>query len=581
MRNNQAILALRDIFDHQRCNLTRKGEELSSNDKSTAKEVMFQWLLVVVETYHLDPNEDKHRITSLCSDILGNDLMPVLDSFAKCVALIQLQKSGFKALLSVIVPSLWKLIRDDVDKMLHGDVFAAGRLYQIFSYCNRLSLRDIDLQTDQEFDYLAHENELDNQYLPQTLIRPLNKIIRKWFARFSIEHLPKHGPGGVAGHGRTSLDNKYRDLTKDPLLAYSFDPFIHEEDRILSHLSRYSHTIFVPKSYKSFRTISMEPTTLMFYQQAVLSSITEHVYRDYDMRSRFGWKDQSRNVRLARLGSTNRDYSTIDLSAASDLVSWKLVKLLFRGTPLLRYLVSTRSHSTVLPSGRTLVLKKFAPMGSALCFPIETIIFAAVCEFVMKEHGFSTDYSVYGDDIIVPTFATDDVIYVLEALSFKVNTSKSFTDPNCWFRESCGGDFVDGHEITPMRISRTFDDDSPIEKYTSDRDMANEAYRRGFSLLRLYFINRTREKVEPLFGPNHLLSDMATNFHLPSRFNEFLQRTEVRAKMVRSSYASRNDHIAYQHWLLMNDSRSEVIDPFISKTGSMTVRLKKAWVEKP
>jgi hypothetical protein len=57
---------------------------------------------------------------------------------------------------------------------------------------------------------------------------------------------------------------------------------------------------------------------------------------------------------------------------------------------------------------------------------------------------------VYGDDIIVPTHNALTVIEVLEAFGFKVNTNKSFWTGK--FRESCGAEYYDGHNVSVTRL---------------------------------------------------------------------------------------------------------------------------------
>jgi len=59
---------------------------------------------------------------------------------------------------------------------------------------------------------------------------------------------------------------------------------------------------------------------------------------------------------------------------------------------------------------------------------------------------------VYGDDIIVPVDTLVHVIRYLEAFGLKVNTDKTFGTGK--FRESCGGDYYDGVDVTPVRVRR-------------------------------------------------------------------------------------------------------------------------------
>lgn len=439
MRPSQTILVLEDLRTRFAGPLHRKGVVLSHNDSQTVLDVYQQWLLLLIDLGYLHPGtlyKDAHR---LLSDMIKADVLDLNNAFAELSHLVRLRNfRGFKGLCKQISTHLYNFVKEDMRNCELGDVYSAKRLLQAFAYTSRLTLNDIDLTQECLESYMAVESEMSD-YLPHTLIRPLNKIIKRWMESFDPDSMKfHHGPGGVAGHGRTTLQNKYKDLTSDALLDYVFEDKVQVFSQIRSNLDRISHTIFVPKSYKTFRTISMEPATLMYYQQGIWGEIDRLVADSRYLRNRIGFHEQERNQRLAKEGSISRNYATIDLSAASDSVSYKLVKKLFSKTKLLPFIRATRSKRTLLPDGRIVTLKKFAPMGSALCFPIETIIFAAICEFVTREHGVNGDYSVFGDDIIVPTHCVEDVVYVLDTLGFRVNHDKSFYHSDCWFCESCG-----------------------------------------------------------------------------------------------------------------------------------------------
>jgi hypothetical protein len=100
-------------------------------------------------------------------------------------------------------------------------------------------------------------------------------------------------------------------------------------------------------------------------------------------------------------------------------------------------------------------------MGSAVCFPIETLVFLT-CVFVGLERSLKRplrrrdldDYAdsvrVYGDDIVVPTHLTNHVIGSLEAYGLKVNRHKSFWTGK--FRESCGKEYYAGHDVSIVRV---------------------------------------------------------------------------------------------------------------------------------
>jgi hypothetical protein len=547
----------------------------------------------MVDLGYLHPESLKRDGTRLLNDIMSKDVLELNNAFAELLHLVRMQTSkGFKALCSLISNHLFKFLEQDLDRYISGDVIAAKRLVQLFSYTSRLTLHDIDLTQQCLDDYISVENQIDD-YLPKNLVASLRKIIEEWMEPFDSTRLAfKHGPRGVAGHGRTSFENKYLDLTFDDRLVYAYRDKTYVKEGIRSTLDRISHTIFVPKSYKTFRTISMEPTTLMYYQQGVLGEIDRVINADRRLRDRLGLHYQERNQILARQGSIARDYATIDLSAASDSVSYNLVKALFSRTKLWRHIFATRSTRTWLPDGRVIELKKFAPMGSALCFPIETIIFGAICHYVTREHYVTGRYSVFGDDIIVPTQCVADTMLILTTLGFKVNREKSFYQPDCWFRESCGGEYCDGYDVSPMRISRKYNHRQDDVKATGLIDLANESYKRGFRNLRQFFLNKLRSirygkkqwEFVPRFSPISLMSDNYTNYHTERRWNHQLQRIECRATLVVTKY-SKNDvadeSIRYFHWLSSTSNRTSIGDGYQSEIRRPIVSLQSRWVEKP
>jgi hypothetical protein len=534
------------------------------------------------------------------------DVLDLNNAFADLLHLVRCQESkGFKVLCRRISTHLYPLIKDDIVRMTESDVYAAKRLIQLFSYTSRLSLLDLDLTEQCLSDYVKTEQRLSEpRYLPSHLTSALNEIIKRWMEAFDPSRIRfQHGPGGIAGHGRTSLEVKYKDLTSDALLEYVFGNPSWASAGIRSHLDRISSTIFVPKSYKTFRTISMESATLQYMQQGVWREIDRVVSSSGYLRSHIGFHDQTRNQRLAREGSIARNFATIDLSAASDSVSYELVKKLFRKTKLLPYLIATRSTKTLLPDGRLMKLKKFAPMGSALCFPVETIIFASICQFVTREHGVTADYSVFGDDIIVPTQCVEDVMLILETLGFLTNRSKSFYHDSCWFRESCGGEYCDGFDVTPMRVSRKYSHKEQLVRMTSLISLANEALKRGNMVTRAFFLHKLMKSgFRPLFGPNAVHSLNDTNYHLKSRYNPNLQRVEFKASSLKTSYhwvstprtfmfedkvcrvssslppEKSDEEIRYRHWLESTAERISIGDGFISRTSRSTVSVQNRWL---
>lgn len=576
MRPRQTYLVLEELRINCEAQLYRKAALLSKEDSRTVTAVYLQWICLLTDLDYLHPDTLKRDSRRLWDSILTVDVLDLNNAMAECLDKIFHQDlRGFKVLCSRITPHLYSLISADVELVRQGDINATKKLVQVFSYTSRLSLKDINLTRQMIDDYMAVEDRIDPT-LDHEIIPRLNEIIKRWFGAFCPYPIePKHGPGGIAERGRCSNHQKYKLLGSDQRLEYCFpldSRFIKSE--LSQGIDRCSKTIFVAKSYKTFRTISMEPCTLQFYQQGVQKAIDKQVSMCRYLRNRIGTHDQTRNRQLAQVGSFLRNYATIDLSSASDSVSYNLVKKLFRGTWLLRYFICLRSPRTKLPDKTVVELKKYAPMGSSLCFPVETILFASICEYVTREHHVNGDFSVYGDDIIVPSSCSSDVIKYLTELGFLVNSSKSFTDEDCWFRESCGGFYINGQDITPLRISRKYADQDQLERFTALCDMCNNCFKYGYRTLRLCFLQDLREEgVIPLFSPTSLMSDNYTNYHTKKKENTLLQRTEYKTHRLASKTRPfdmddidetfwSSEQIRYYHYWLTHHRSSMIVTPF-------------------
>lgn len=199
---------------------------------------------------------------------------------------------------------------------------------------------------------------------------------------------------------------------------------------------------FVPKSAKTDRSVVVEPWLNSFYQLG-LGKVMAGRLRTHGVDIR----DQTRNQNLARQGSLSGDLATLDLSSASDTIAtgfvWSLLPIEWA------FLLSHFRTGEVTYEGRSLRLQKFSSMGNGFTFPLETLIFYAMaCACVEPED--EEKVSVYGDDIIVPTYAYPVLCEVLNAGGFIPNTDKSFADGP--FRESCGADYLSGIDIRPSYL---------------------------------------------------------------------------------------------------------------------------------
>lgn len=201
----------------------------------------------------------------------------------------------------------------------------------------------------------------------------------------------------------------------------------------------------VPKNYKVFRTILIEPDGNMLLQKAVGSII-----RDCLRAVGINLNDQSRNQRLAFMASLTGLLGTVDLSAASDSIALFVACLLL---PPRWYdlLYDLRSHLYQGPDGTWKRLEKLSSMGNGFTFEVESLLFWALTQATVDEHQpTEKQVGIYGDDIVCASAVCPDLERIFRTLGFKLNAEKSFWDGP--FRESCGKHYHNGQDVTPLYI---------------------------------------------------------------------------------------------------------------------------------
>lgn len=229
----------------------------------------------------------------------------------------------------------------------------------------------------------------------------------------------------------------------------------------------------VPKDSRGPRIICMEPHEYMWFQQGLRRAMVEHIERHPITAGHVNFTSQQVNRDLALSSSRTGLFATLDMKEASDRISKDLVEELFHNVPKLRdALLALTTDGIVLPDGTYLRKRKFAPMGSSLCFPIMSIVhFALGCAAVMLHTNVSLQEAkrkiyVYGDDIIVARDTAQILFEVFPLFDLVFNKDKSFTDGH--FRESCGVDAYRGVDVTPLRVkTRTISRRKPASLVTA------------------------------------------------------------------------------------------------------------------
>lgn len=207
----------------------------------------------------------------------------------------------------------------------------------------------------------------------------------------------------------------------------------------------------VPKNEDTRRTIAIEPSGNMAMQLAAGRYLEDALrYIGLDITNQ-----QPLNKGLAREASVDGTMCTIDMKNASDRITPSLVRALF---PSEWYNLFMRLRSPVceVAGYGSYELYMVSTMGNGFTFPLMTMLFVALIyanrAVLGRRHihnrvswGFT---AVFGDDLIVPTDEYDSLCSVLTSAGYVVNYDKSFSAGP--FRESCGGDYWNGYDVTPF-----------------------------------------------------------------------------------------------------------------------------------
>jgi len=252
---------------------------------------------------------------------------------------------------------------------------------------------------------------------------------------------PRFGPGVTSSvTGQVVISKKYMsriDVTPR-LYSYRHDLLGVHQRGLDVRLVASNRVTFVPKDYKTHRSIAIEPHLNVYAQLGVGGLIREALRCDgLDLTNQ-----SELNRFLASIAHEAR-LATIDLSMASDTLCRELVWLLLpeRWADLLD---TVRSPFGVL-DGVEFEYEKFSSMGNGSTFELETLIFWALALACGSRRSLT---SVFGDDIIVEQEVADLLIEVLAFCGFSVNRDKSFLSGS--FFESCGSDFFQGVNVRPF-----------------------------------------------------------------------------------------------------------------------------------
>jgi hypothetical protein len=400
--------------------------------------------------------------------------------------------------MSTCSHALYLALTQDLSQYIHGDVLLGVSPPALPPECSRKEFASLALcksifkkfedepSSDCDAKSLSLFINMNNKCkeysfpniweLPEEQIHVFTKVkslLEKWTCsgsglRYSDDEIlssADFGPGSAVGSSGTSFYHKAGSgkLTATDPILYSFyiesikssRTWLSAEKLRRDSFGRLdvvsgSKLCFVPKSTEISRVICVEPSLNMFIQKGLASCLERTLSKSigFDLRDQ-----QFRNKRLARIGSRTGNFSTIDLSSASDTISLSFCRYILPSV-LFEWLNLCRSPKVKLPNNQELEQHMISSMGNATTFPLQTMIFSAIVlacygvlgiDFLRPSSHHDGNAGVFGDDIVVETKSFDLVIACLKTAGFIPNENKSFKDGR--FRESCGGDYFDGHYV--------------------------------------------------------------------------------------------------------------------------------------
>jgi hypothetical protein len=414
---------------------------------------------------------------------------------------------------------------------------------------------------------------------------------------------PKHGPGVVATGERPWEKFNFPTWYHQLEVLYPYEVYCTlNRSHYWSNLYRRDFTMYdygeakvmlVPKDSRGPRLISAEPLAYQYVQQGIGRKLVETIEHHPLTRGRVNFSSQQVNRNLALKGSETGEFETLDMSEASDRVSMALVESLFKDIALLDCLKAARTPCTKLPDKRVVWFRKYAPMGSALCFPVEALCFWALAAGILHAHGWAAKEAarqvwVYGDDIVVRKGIHVFLMHYFPLVGLKFNEDKCCTTG--FFRESCGCDAYRGQDVTPLKMKRL-----PPSRKTADArpflafiEYSNSLWRKAY-----YSTSKAIEShVTKIYGPvPPKVNSVDDSVLMPSwyirpfrssreikgfkrRWNKELQRFEFLVPLIRTRSLDRNSPVWCE---LLRKLRSSKHTRAYNYTLPRRVRIKRGW----
>lgn len=293
---------------------------------------------------------------------------------------------------------------------------------------------------------------------------PKRLSAQRTFSTSAIMNLGDFGPGSSVGTRETSYLGKLANsvltcttpevrrhwslFTRGSVRSYLSE---HEREKRFGPVELVQGSKFstVDKTRDIARCIATEPSVNMHIQKGIAACLARSLRRytgiDFALQ-------QGRARRLARLGSIDGSFATIDLSSASDTISLRLMSDLLSDDFFLTLLMPRSKYCLV--DKQPVKLFMMSSMGNGYTSSLQTMLFTSLVLSAYELLGIPIrvpngkrdgNFSVFGDDMVVEAKAFPFIITMLEKLGMIPSKTKSFNSGD--FRESCGADYFRGHNV--------------------------------------------------------------------------------------------------------------------------------------
>lgn len=391
----------------------------------------------------------------------------------------------------------------------------------------------------------------------------------------------EHGgfSSGATAEGNVDIPSKCRYLST---IVDSWDGIFHHvtgnvrKGPEYPYITAYPRLRAVPKSLDSRRIIAPEPGGIAFRAQAALKALIKRLQAtgalDYiDRRDESGnFTGAVGNRERAQIGSSNRQIATTDLSSASDTIAkhifFAVCPLSLR--PFFASYVSWYINYTEDGKDKRIGLYTMLTSGNPLTWILEGAYFLALARtaaYLAGVKDYRSKCFSYGDDIETPTEAYETLCDLLTIFGHKVNRLKSYA--HGLFRESCGGWYYGGDDVTPVFWPRS-EIDECLGSLSSMISLQHKAQERGFQRMETFLTNAILCEVPDMtFSPS---GEACEDLWSPTK-DPYLSEKESHYQFRCTQRLKSNtqfEHWLYFHYLEYGPMYNSALDKLLNVSSS-------------